>query len=542
MLRFSDNDGATWSASPIRVNDDPPGKSQFLPRIASNRLSGNIGVCWHDARNSPANNTMEEYCTIATPTGASPAFMANAQIGAALSDGEGSNPPAAGFFDVQFGDYSGLSYFQGWLHPAWADDSNSTGDNPNGTSRYDAYTAIVSGGAAAHEGDPHLSTVNAVHYDFQGAGEFVALRDYDGLQIQTRQVPVPTVTNPGADPHDGLAMCVSLNTAVAARVGSHRVTYEPNLSGVPDPSGLQLRIDGVVRTLPAAGIALAPDARVLPVGTGSGIRVEFPDGTVLNVISNWWSSQGRWYLNADVYQTAALEGVLGVVPRGSWLPALPNGSSMGALPGSLHQRYVDLYQKFAGAWRVTEKTSLFDYAPGTSTATFTNKAWPPEKPPCTIPKQPPATPVDLGTANHACARITGRYRKRDCVFDVAITGELGFAKLYARTQALESGATTTIAGDDRNPTRIEQPAVFTASVERLMPLRGAGAPTGAVRFIVDDGAPSAPVALDKRGHVLWRTTGMKPGRHQIVAVYVPTGAFLGSRSPTIAHTVVSAQR
>ena len=38
-----------------------------------------------------------------------------------------------------------------------------------------------------NDGDPHLTTVGGIHYDFQGAGEFVALRDGNGLEIQTRQ-------------------------------------------------------------------------------------------------------------------------------------------------------------------------------------------------------------------------------------------------------------------------------------------------------------------------------------------------------------------
>ena len=76
MVRFSDNNGGTWSA-PIRINDDPalPVRSQFLPRIASNILSGNIAVCWHDARNSATNNTMQEFCAMATPAGATPTFI-----------------------------------------------------------------------------------------------------------------------------------------------------------------------------------------------------------------------------------------------------------------------------------------------------------------------------------------------------------------------------------------------------------------------------------------------------------------------------------
>src|SRR5882724_3829903 len=263
MLRFSDDTGATWSNPPIRVNDDATNRAQFLPRIATNPLSGNIAVCWHDARNSAGNNTMQVFCTIATPTGASPTFMANAQIGDGVSTGAGSSPPAAGQLDIQFGDYAGLAYFQGLAHPAWADNSNSTGDNPNTTTRYDAYTDRVTGGPAANEGDPHITTVDGIHYDFQSAGEFVVLRDADGLQIQTRQSPVATA-GVLANAYTGLSTCVSLNTAVAAKVGAHRVTFQPNSSGVPDPSGLQLRVDGNLTTLSAAGLNLGAGGRVAP--------------------------------------------------------------------------------------------------------------------------------------------------------------------------------------------------------------------------------------------------------------------------------------
>jgi hypothetical protein len=51
----------------------------------------------------------------------------------------------------------------------------------------------------------------------------VALRG-DGVEIQTRQTPIATTFNPGANPYTGLATCVSLNTAVAAKVGSHHVS------------------------------------------------------------------------------------------------------------------------------------------------------------------------------------------------------------------------------------------------------------------------------------------------------------------------------
>ncbi|NOU09719.1 MAG: hypothetical protein HOO98_06840, partial [Nitrospira sp.] len=84
----------------------------------------------------------------------------------------------------------------------------------------------LSPGVTGMDGDPHITTTNGVHYDFQAAGEFVALRDPNGLEIQTRQTPVPT-SHTITDPYSELPVCVSVNTAVAARVGGHRVSYQP---------------------------------------------------------------------------------------------------------------------------------------------------------------------------------------------------------------------------------------------------------------------------------------------------------------------------
>ena len=140
MVRFSENNGGTWSA-PTRVNDDPPGRSQFLPRIFVDPTTSYISVCWHDSRNSPTNTAMQEFCTIAPPTGAAPVFEPNLQVGDGLSTSNGAG--------IEFGDYSGLTYLSGTIHPAWADTSNSTGNNPNGTSNFDAYTDRVTGGTNA---------------------------------------------------------------------------------------------------------------------------------------------------------------------------------------------------------------------------------------------------------------------------------------------------------------------------------------------------------------------------------------------------------
>ena len=47
------------------------------------------------------------------------------------------------------------------------------------------------------DGDPHITTADGVHYAFQGAGEYVALREADSVEIQTRMAPISTTFTPG---------------------------------------------------------------------------------------------------------------------------------------------------------------------------------------------------------------------------------------------------------------------------------------------------------------------------------------------------------
>jgi hypothetical protein len=137
MLKFSDDNGATWGSTPIRINDDATTRSQFMPKISIDDPVGNFMVCWHDCRESATNTAMREYCSAAGTAGASPTFLPNVPIGDGLSITNSDG------FD--FGDYSGLDYFAGAGHPIWGDTSNSTGTNPNGTANFDAQTDRVTG-------------------------------------------------------------------------------------------------------------------------------------------------------------------------------------------------------------------------------------------------------------------------------------------------------------------------------------------------------------------------------------------------------------
>jgi hypothetical protein len=271
--------------------------------------------------------------------------------------------------------------------------------------------------------------------------------------------------------------------------------------------------------------------------TGNGIEIDFPNGTILIVTPVFWSSQSKWYLDLDVFKTQAEEGIMGLIAPGSWLPALPDGTSLGPKPAALHERYVALYQKFADAWRVTDKTSLFDYAYGTSTATFTDPAWPHESPPYVIPGQPPAQPLDPKVARRLCHAVVGNNLKTDCIFDVTVAGERSFAKMYLLSQRIQRGSTTTRLVSDKDSTKPDEPVTFTATVTlNATPTQDASrerrVPVGKVQFTLDGEETGEQVKLDSKGQARWKTSRSNLGEHHLVARYLPRkeSVFLPSSS------------
>jgi len=327
----------------------------------------------------------------------------------------------------------------------------------------------IVGGSLYSEGDPHIKTIDGVNYDFQSAGEFVLLRD-ETLEIQARQSPVATESPLPPNPHTGLSSCVSLNTAIAVRIGPHRITYQPNLNGRPDPSGLQLRIDGRLTTMDEREIRLASGGRIIRTTAPGGIQIESPGGTLIAITPAWWSYYQLWYMNLDVQHARATEGVMGAIAPSNWLPALPEGKNLGPRPAGLHERYIDLYETFTDAWRVSDATTLFDYAPGTSTRTFTFEKWPEENPrSCPLPAgttvtKPPLETIALEVAQEHCRGLVVEDRIANCLQDVMVTGEPEFAKTYLLTEQIERNTVPTspvLVSPRDNKTEVARTVAFT---------------------------------------------------------------------------------
>jgi hypothetical protein len=146
MVQLSDDDGATWSTV-VKVNDDVGTTSQFNPRMSLDPTTGNVAVAWYDARNDLGdhgrgdtngrpNDDAMTYGSVTKDGGVT--FQPNVRISQGVSNS------AAAQNGIDYGDYEGLAFYGGVYFYVWADNSNSTNDNPDGTlHELDIYTARV---------------------------------------------------------------------------------------------------------------------------------------------------------------------------------------------------------------------------------------------------------------------------------------------------------------------------------------------------------------------------------------------------------------
>jgi hypothetical protein len=153
-----------------------------------------------------------------------------------------------------------------------------------------------------------------------------------------------------------------------------------------------------------------------------------------------------------------------------------------------------LYEKFGNAWRVDEKSSLFDYPSWLTYKDFADEKWPLGDSPKScdapqlaggVPPKPPAKPIPFDEAEKICDGVADKARLINCIQDVAATGEPGFADVYRQSDKLSR-----INGDKLEP----PPLAFPNDNDRSV--------TGPAEFVWKDTAP----AKDGKGqyrHCLW---------------------------------------
>jgi Ca2+-binding RTX toxin-like protein len=298
--------------------------------------------------------------------------------------------------------------------------------------------------------DPHLVTLDGLAYDFMAVGEFTAVRAVAGdpLEVQIRTKAVGEV--------------VSSISGVAVGIGGSRVTVSAD-----EPA--TLRIDGVVTVI---------DPLVGPVAVGGGLvffdgqtfTVQMPNNELVRI-----TDRGE-FLDLSVAVDGArpagqLAGLLGNFDGDPLNDlALPDGTVL-VQPVA----FDELYGAFADGWRVTDLTSLFDYGPGETTATFTDLDFPAAA--VTI-SDLPADLVAQAAAAVTAAGVTDPAQIEAAIIDLILTGNPAFV-----ASAAQQPAAAAIAAE---PTGAPEPAFVGV--------------TGPLQDVVEGDAGTTPLTF-----TFWRT-------------------------------------
>lgn len=199
-------------------------------------------------------------------------------------------------------------------------------------------------------GDPHLRTFDTVAYDYQAAGEFV-LATSPQFVAQVRQEKV------------GFSD-IAVNTAFAVGFGDTNVTINTS-------AGLTLIVNGSRMQIKDGEYSIGDGEITIDEDTGTFfITLPGPDGVPGNNDTRFVIIDRGDHLDVcicvNVDDAEPVTGILGS-PDGS------KSNDVATRDGTNLQRPLDadvLYDDFADSWRVTDKTSLFQYAPGENASTY----------------------------------------------------------------------------------------------------------------------------------------------------------------------------
>jgi hypothetical protein len=246
--------------------------------------------------------------------------------------------------------------------------------------------------------DPHLRTFDGLRYDCQAEGELtLAKSTTDNFEVQTRTKRWGTRTD------------VSINSAVAAQVGTDRVAFYKD--GTATRNGVSTSFAGGVTTLAGGGTVYA---------TANGYTVVWPAPDTSQMQLDFGGDFIGVRLFVPPSRASQMAGLCG---NDDGNPNNDLTTRDGGTTLTSPAPFAQFYGTYVNSWRITDATSLLDYGTGQDTATFTDLNF----------------PYSLAsTASLSAAQVTAATTLCDaqgvlidwlqaCILDVSLTGDSLFA-------------------------------------------------------------------------------------------------------------------
>lgn len=424
-------------------------------------------------------------------------------------------------------------------------------DEPPGEVRYQCDEAPEVA-CAESNGDPHVTTWDGVRFSPQAIGEFLLVHDHRGtdagaaMTVQARQSPL------------GHSRTVSVNTAVAIRVGADRVTL------TLEDANVVVRVDGDVRAMESGEQPLS-DGGTLWRGRSSrawapdSYRVTWPDGSALQV-DPIGAAGLRLYLRLSGERRNHVHGLLGDADGNEADDLVTRDGAVIDQPLTR----ASLYDELVNSWRVGAEESLFDYDSGEDAETLTDRSFPDEV----------VTVEDLDVAAReraelvcGLAGVVAVPLLDVCVLDVALSGTVAFALAAAESQRDADGrafgagppgperhtisdarTAVPLTGDTVNLDLAAPGAVVTVTFEAsadqvvFVELSGSTLPQGCgvVRLLDPGGATLRTGCLDDGQGAIDRTVLAAAGTHAVVVD--PSGDGTGQITLRVVVAVDDAQQ
>ncbi len=285
----------------------------------------------------------------------------------------------------------------------------------------------------------HFSNFDGWSYDSQAAGEFLVFEN-GATDIQLRAEPLP-----GSE-------VASIATAVAVSVGDHTISMHLGGATWIDDEPVEIR-RGQTIAVGEAALLWSGGEWVIVWPDGTRVKVSNAQPTAVDGVG-----QVMLFVTSSASRSSGMLGNADGDPTNDWVTR--TGTQ---LHYDIRFEFESFYADYVDTWRITQDESLFHYGPGESTETFTIEGFPSRH--ITVEGLEPEARTE---AEAVCedSGITREDLLEDCILDVALTGDTGFA--YA-TYLAESETSSPPPIEPASP-QVETPELDGASTVTVGPL------------------------------------------------------------------------